>query len=387
MGRKSTIAEIEQQLGKPISLYLAEAIRDGKKPPEIATELGIGTSRIYELIKEANLLGKLKHAAKRRPQDIGELKSALDDFLKDKETGGRSPKTLSNYRETLTSFLWWLGENGKPGTITAFSKENLRDFLYYIKTTPVRFGGKSTASRRLMKANTVNAYWRILRVFGYWLEREELIEKNPVKRLDQPKREKRQPEDLPNEILAKVLESFDDSFTGIRNKTIIMMFLDTGMRLDELVNLDVDQFDLDTRWANIIGKGNKERKICLSPDMLEQLRRYLKVAAPLAKTDKLWIIVDGTPFRRDSLRQMVKGLNIFDPEQRIHPHVFRHIWAKFMAQAHIDTMALKIMGGWEDMRLVSQYAAAYSVEEAWAAHAKASPLTILEGELNDQKSS
>jgi len=340
-------------------------------------ELGLSTSRVYELISEANLKVALKKAARRHPIDTSELKAAIGNFLKDKETGGRSGKTLSNYRDCLTSFLWWLGEKNIPGTTSAFSKENLRDFLYYLKTTEVRFGGKSTASRRPMRANTLHAYWRILRVFGYWLEREELIDKNPVKRIDQPKREKRQPEDLPTEILNTILNSFDNSFTGIRNKTIIKMFLDTGMRLDELVNLDVDQFDLDTRWANIIGKGNKERKICLSPDMLKQLRRYLEIAAPIAKTDKLWITPDGTPLSRGTIRTMVKELNRFDPEKRIHPHLLRHIWAKFMAQSHADILALKIMGGWDDIKLVQQYVGAYSTEEAWAAHGKASPPTTL----------
>lgn len=378
MGRKSQIPALEEKIGKPIYNYLAEAIK-AKKPPEIANDLAISLSTFYDIIKKVGLKEKLKEASTSAiySKSGGELKAVIDEFLRAKTIGERSEQTIRSYHDILYCLLWWLDDQGKPSTLGVFNKEVLTDFFYYLKTSINRFGGKSSSSRRPMMASSIAGYRRVLRALGYWLMRQDKIEKNPVIQIDAPKVPKRLPEDLPDEMILKILNSFKNDFEGIRDKTIIMMFIDTGLRLDGLVNLEADNFNLNTSFASIIEKGNKERKIHITLNMLAQLKKYLELRAPLAKTDKLWITPEGIHFKRESLRQMVSQLNELTPGYRIHPHLFRHVWAKFLMQSNINPLKAQLMGGWADVKLFLHYASAYSGEAAWEGHDEASAITKL----------
>ena len=261
-----------------------------------------------------------------------------------------------------------MADNEKPTTLVAFeSPDYIREYMLYLKNEAQRYG-------KPFQASTRKSHHRILRAFGYWLEAEEKIEKNPMKRVESPRVGKREPEDLPNEVVKGIYNSFDDSFEGKRNKAIIGVFLETGLRLDENVSLTIDQINLETGWANIIGKGNKERTIRLSPFILEALKKYVELRNPVAKSGLLWVNFDGTVFKRDSIRKMVSALSAKFPGHRIHPHLFRHVWARFMAESNVNLLAIAAMGGWTDLDLVQHYASAMSAEKAWQDYEHATPL-------------
>lgn len=371
MGRVSQIPAIEAKVGKPIHKFLKDSIEAGKKVPEMAEEAGISSSTIYEFIKKFDLSGKMKEAIRKTIYGGGggELKDIIDGYLKAKEIGELSPKTLSNYRDVLYAFLKWLVDNDKPTTLVIFeSPEYIRDYMYYLKTEAQRYGKPFTPSTR-------KAHHRVLKAFGFWLEREEKIVKNPLLRVESPKLEIRDPEDLPNEVVKGIMNSFDDSFEGVRNEAIIGTFLETGMRLDEVATLKANQIDLETGWAKIVGKGNKQRTIRLSPPMLKRLKAYIELRNPQAKaTEQLWINFDGSVFKRDSIRKMCSALSAKFKGYRIHAHLFRHIWARCMAEANVNILAIAEMGGWSDIKLVQHYASAISAEKAWKQYETATPL-------------
>lgn len=370
MGRASIIPEIEARIGKPCHKFFKEEVEKGTKPQEIGEMVGISRSQAYDLVKAFNLSATVKEVAKQHLLygESGGLKDLIDSFLKAKEVGDRSEKTLLNYRDVLYAFLKWIADKGKPNSLVIFeSPDHLREYMLYLKNEAIGHG-------KPLQASTRRLYYRVLRAFGYWLEAEEKIEKNPMKRIESPKVGKREPEDLPNEVVAGIYEGFDDSFEGIRNKAIIGVFLETGLRLDENVSLTIDQVNLETGWANIIGKGDKERKIKLSPFILEALKQYVELRNPIAKTDSLWIDINGQVFSRDGIRRMVHALNDKFPGHRIHPHLFRHVWARFMAESNVNLLAIAKMGGWTDLDLVQHYASAMSAEKAWEDYEHATPL-------------
>lgn len=390
MGRINKDAEIEAKVGKPIYNFLTDAAREGKKPADIAQEAGVALSTIYELIKRFNLRDKFKEGAKKMlyTRTGSELKSVIDDYLRAKEVSGRSPKTLENYKGSLYQFLWWLQETNRPAVTGILENEvTLNDYLYYLKTEPVRFGGKVAGARKPMQASSINTHFTTMKAFQRWCEKKELIKKAGIMKLDRPKVQKRLPEDVPDEILARILNSFDESFVGIRNKTIVMTFLDTGLRLDGCVNLEADQFDLETGWGQIIEKGDKERRIHLSTNALAQLKKYLVLRDPVARTNKLWINQDGEHFGRGPIKVMVRELNEYsDVKHNIHPHVFRHIWCKYLAINKVNPLDGKLMGGWADIQLYMYYSSAYTSAEAWTEHDRVSPITKLlgKGDGNEQ---
>lgn len=373
MGRISTIPQIEEKLGKPIREYLTEAIEGGKKPPEIAQDLEVSLSQVYELIKSTGLKEKLKEISRKTyTGQSGELKSIIDQFLNDKQAASRSPKTILNYRDVLSKYLWWLDQEKRPATLAEWNANSIRDFLHYLQTTEVRFGGKSTSSRRLVKINTLLAYRRIFRAFENWMILQGITKSSEIKKISAPRREIRMPEDLPDELINKILDAFDEnSFVGLRNKAIVFTFLKTGLRLDEMVNLEASQIDLESGRFQLIGKGNKQRLICLIPENVKLLQRYMELREKIAKTSKLWVIPEGTHFNRNSLRMMVKGLNRLDPKKRIHPHIFRHCWAHRLRRAGVRESTMLKMGGWARMEEVLLYSSAFTEDDAWKEGIKA----------------
>lgn len=385
MGRKSQIPQLEAKIGQKIYAYLSEAIKQGKKPPEMAAELDISVSQTYNLIDQCNLKDKLKEAGRIAVGVSGELKDLIDEYLRAKEVAELSSKTIENYRDFLYNFLWWLDYEGKPPTLGSFANPaTSEDFQNYLRVTEVRFGGKSSSARRPIKPSSRKAYRRILRAFGYWLVKRDYLEKNPIIKTESIRVEKRLPEDIPDEILLKILNSFDSTFIGIRNKTIIVLFCDTGLRLAGIVGLQMGQIDVETGWAKVIEKGDKERLIRVSPTALQQLNTYIKVREPLARVKHLWITATGDIWERDAIRQFVRTLNQYStPEHWVHPHAFRHVWAKHLALSDVNPLKAQVMGGWEDIELYQHYARAFSSETAWDNAAAASPITKLLGEGTD----
>lgn len=396
MGRKSIIPEIEAKISQPLKEYLVEAIKNGKSPPEIASELGVSQSLAYDFISKYGLKSKLTEARRQAAAGVkeGELYEAIEDYINWKKRSGFTEATLRNTRQFFRSWTWWLDYAKVPTDIDhACSVESVEAFMDYCREVTPRFGGKNAASRRPMSKRTYNNILTNLIAFLHYLEDvKEAIETKEVtkikKTVPKVKEEEKTPEDLPDEIIKKIRNSFDNSFEGIRNKAILTVFIETGMRLDGVNHMKRHQFNLETGWGKVVEKGKKERDIRMSAALLETLKSYIPRRDKIAKCDDLWIKADGSRFPYGAIEKMVMGLNqpLADdlkrlcPGQRIHPHVFRHIWAKFLVESNVGIQAIADMGGWNDLKLVQHYARAHQKRLAWSEFEKASPLkNIMEG--------
>jgi site-specific recombinase XerD len=370
MGRKSQIPEIEAKLGQSLKPYLTERIKEGKSPQDIKDLLGVSLSQVYDLIKFYELKEAIKEARRVAllPVNEGELKALVDKFLQSKVNSECSELTVYNLRVSMNSFIWWIEHTDRPATLANYTPQTISDYLNYLKTEPVRFGGIAASSRKPMKPISRLKHRTHHKNFGNWLVLHDHLEKNPVDKVEKIKVSKEEPEDLPDEILEKVMAGFNGSFNGLRDKNIVSMFLSTGMRLAGLESLKIDTFDLDTGWGKIIEKGKKTRRIKLPPSMRNLLREYITARGSLAKSDYLWVHPDGNRFARGSIKDMVNKLNdLYDSgERRIHPHLFRHLWAKNLARAQVNPLSATIGAGWEDIKLYMYYARAYTAaNEAW----------------------
>jgi site-specific recombinase XerD len=379
MGRKSQIPELEAKLGGvSFKHWLTERVKEGKSPTEIKDLLGVSLSQGYDLINEFGLKDVMKQARKAMETGIqGELRTMFDDYYRDLEIGNRSDKTIINLKNSFGNFLWWLNEFNRPCTLANFTTLTCKDFLYYCQTTAPRFGGKSAPSRRPLQALTLISYRAQLHAFGTWLEQQGKIErgKNPVDLVPKIKKPKREPEDLSDETVNEILNSFDESdFDGLRNKSIILFFIGTGMRLEGVEQLKADTFNLETGEGRIIEKGNKERPIILLSELREQLKKYMTARVEIPDADKewLWITREGKRFTRSCIKTMVQGLKRFD--KRVHPHLFRKLFTKAMVEGLTPVQHIMTMGGWSNLQLVMKYAEAYAKKKHWDDIDKYSPL-------------
>jgi len=229
-----------------------------------------------------------------------------------------SPYTLRNYRTDLLDFARYFVEHENIGPLGA-DRQSFRSYL-----AAARNSGVVTASLT-RKVSTVRNFFR-------FLVREGRLETNPLAGVSAPKRERRLPTILTKEHLTALIASADEDTTqGIRNRAILELMYAGGVRLSEVVGVDLRNLDLSERTLLVCGKGNKERMVLFGAPAEHALRWYLKEARPRLVADDtpaLFLNRAGQRLSGRSVQQIVRrhalcaGL-----DERVYPHLLRHSFA------------------------------------------------------------
>ena len=229
-----------------------------------------------------------------------------------------SPFTLRNYRSDLLDFTRYL-EDYEDLTPLGVDRPAFRRYL-----AAARESGSVTASLT-RKVSTIRNFYR-------FLVREGHLQTNPLAGVSAPKRERRLPSILTKEHLAALIQSADQQTPqGIRNRAILELMYAAGVRLSEVVGLDLKHLDLAERTLLVRGKGNKERMVLIGAPAEQALRRYLAEGRPKlagGEAQALFLNRDGNRLSGRSVQQIVRrhalraGL-----DQRVHPHLLRHSFA------------------------------------------------------------
>ncbi|MBU8909004.1 tyrosine-type recombinase/integrase [Desertibacillus haloalkaliphilus] len=211
-------------------------------------------------------------------------------------------------------------------------------------------------SKKLMKVTTINTRLRALRAFYNYLYKDNLIDNNPMKNIKLLRDRQKTIETLDNkeiELLVKTIRK-QKTFIGFRDETILLVFLDTGVRLSELVGIEVD----DVRDNKIIIRRTKnlfERVVYLSDTTKEQLKRYITIRGNV-ETNKLFINHDENELKPHSIQtRFYKYGNEANITKRVSPHTFRHTMAKRMIMAGVDAFTLMTILGHSDMTITKRY--------------------------------
>lgn len=205
----------------------------------------------------------------------------------------KSPNTIKEYNYDLNNFLKFIlyhfkltnekdikNINIHDMTIETIKKITLDDihaYLFYLKNNY-----QSKAATRARKVASIRVF------FNYLTSKTNLLEKNPAQNLETPKQDKRIPKYLSLDDSKKLLEiaMSDDDRNKERDYAIITLFLNCGMRLSELVGINISDINFKDEKLNVIGKGNKERTIYLNKACINAINSYMKVRPRNAvKTD------------------------------------------------------------------------------------------------------
>ncbi|MDO4411847.1 site-specific tyrosine recombinase/integron integrase [Cutibacterium sp.] len=251
-------------------------------------------------------------------------------FLTAKEVEGCSPRTISYYESTIRHMV-----NTIDKPYTQVESDDLRKYL-----------SDYEATRRAGKV-TIDNIRRILSSFFSWLEDEDYIVKSPVRRIHKVKTATVAKEVLSDEDL----ETLRDSCTNARDLAIVDMLATTGMRVGELVDLDIADIDLQERECVVTGKGNKQRPVYFDARAKLHLQAYLKSRDD--DSSALFVSLGASASRlsiggvESRLRELGKACGV----GRVYPHKFRRTLAthaidkgmpieqvqKLLGHARIDT--------------------------------------------------
>ena len=276
-----------------------------------------------------------------------DLQNQIKGFALSCQTEGKSPKTIEWYTCFLQRLLQFLQLYNYPTDVGEIDKTHIRFFIIYLQQQ-----AKTPHTDKPLSSATVQGYIRTLKVFFSWLLREEYIESNPMTKIPVPRAPVKVINTFNHEHIEKLSTLCQTSNgSGYRNLTIILLLLDSGIRVNELVNIDINDLDLTEGYIKIrIAKGNRERLVPVGSIVQKSLWKYLNQyrSQPLTrKVTALFLGEHGLPLTKSGVQQMLRrsGRTAGVTGVRCSPHTFRHTFAKNYLLNGGDIFSLqKILG-------------------------------------------
>ena len=314
------------------------------------------------------------------------LQSLVRGFILTKKTDGRSPRTVHYYEGMLRHFLWYATKENWPANAGLITEWHIRELLNYVASETNRWGLNGNGSERcqcLASYSTVHHYYATLRVFFNWCVGEGFLVQSPLAKIKLRNPSPKVIQPYPLDEIAKMLAVCDYDyqhnarFLGSRNKAIVLMLLDTGVRVSEIGNINLEDIDTERGWVKVRGKGAKERVVRIGAAAQRALWRYL-VHRPDTEKGQLWLTEEGTPLRPSGIQMVIKRLKQrAGVASRGNCHRFRHTFALNFLRADRNPFNLQYLLGHSDLRMVRHYTATLGMEDALKAHEKASPADLL----------
>lgn len=290
---------------------------------------------------------------------------AFIDYLKFEKR--YSPHTVRSYQDDLTQFGDWLVKEGEKGRapIRNAASPIIRSWLAALKE-----GGMSSRSIN-RKISTLKSYYK-------FQLRQGLMDKSPMTVIISPRASKRLPvfvEQKDTETLFRYIE-FPDTWEGRTHRMILELLYGTGLRLSELINIKPGQFDSRQRTLRVLGKGNKERILPLSPPLSDALKNYIaEKAKQLQDYDDKVVLVNGKGrklYPKYVYLAVKHYLSLVTTVDYRGPHVLRHSFATHLTNNGADLNAVKELLGHASLAATQVYTH-NSIEKLKAVHKKAHP--------------
>ncbi len=207
-------------------------------------------------------------------------------------------------------------------------------------------------------ARSIQRRLSAVRTFYEFLIREGGCRLNPAHEVRAPKSKKRLPAALDADQMGRLLEFRADDTLSARDKAIMELFYSSGLRLSELVNLDLPALDLADRTVRLIGKGNKTRIVPIGRFAIQALQNWLRERAALPRADALAVFV-GRSGRRLTPRAVQLRVGTWARRMslpvHVHPHMFRHSFASHLLESSTDLRGVQELLGHADISTTQIY--------------------------------
>jgi len=278
---------------------------------------------------------------------------------------GLSARTLETYLASVDELGAFLAQSGRGDAIP--TTQDIRAFV-------------ASLLGRSLARTTISIRLRSIRCFFNFLAREEAIDTNPMAGVEIPRLPGRYPEVLTEaEIKAMLATARQRTWAGTRNRAMLLTFLDTGVRLGELIGLNLGDLDLQAARVRVRdGKGERERCVFAGRTLLRSLRTWLDTRGTGQESWPLFVTHGGARLDRRNVQRILERISASAglDGKHIHPHLLRHTFATHYIKNGGDPFSLQRILGHSDIKTTMIYVnlAGVGLREA---HAKASPVDRL----------
>lgn len=297
---------------------------------------------------------------------VDDLESAIDLFLRDGKIRNISPHTIGFYRQELNKFKKLLEKqkiNTAPHTISEqIIKENI--ILHLMDEG--------------LKETSINCILRAIRAMFNFLVKEGHLIQSPMRKMSLIRQKKTIINTFTtNQIHLLLAQPDQKTFIGVRDYTVLALFLETGVRVRELVDIKLGDINWTDGVIKIDGKNNRQRLVPFQSTMKKQLTKYTQLRGKL-EHDLLFVTIDNTPI---TIRQIQEQISHYGRKAgiegvRCSPHTLRHTFAKMSVQNKANIFALQAVLGHANLDQVRTYVNLFS-NEVRDDHRKFSPLEKL----------
>ncbi len=296
-----------------------------------------------------------------------------------------SPKTIEYYQMCLDGLLFFARREQWPPT-DQLTRDHLRDFMDYLDTEAHRWDGDGRrCTYQQASPATVHHYMKVTKTLFTWAVEEQYLRESPAMTLRLPNPRYEEIEPYSDEEIAALLATCEgdiqrrNRYLGVRNKAIVSIFIDTGLRLTELADMKLSELDPALQQVRILGKGNKWRTVPINGEAKKALKTYLTQYRPsIPGEDAVWLTDDAQPMTSDGVRMVIDRLKV---RARVtsggSAHRFRHYYATRYLENGGDINTLRLLLGHSTLYMVLRYTRFVEGRRALASSQPYSPLDRL----------
>ncbi len=291
------------------------------------------------------------------------LEKAIDLYLATLATEGKSPRYLDWLKDRLRYFTTYLHKTqGETIRFQDLIVEHGRGFVRELMEREVKYSSHPLHAVKNGKLSVqyIHGCGRAVRSFSSWAYEEGYLEENVMQRLKLPKLPTTQPEPLNEEEIRRVLAvSLDGTLERLRNFSMMMLFLDTGLRLNELVSLKQSRIDFVIGEMTILGKGNKERKVPIGSQAKKALIDYLSKERPGPENqrdaDCVYLNADRHPITNEVAEKVFQRVKKAAGLSRFRPHICRHMFSVRYLMNSGNVFSLQKILGHSSLEMTRKY--------------------------------
>jgi len=322
-----------------------------------------------------------------------DIRTAIQDYITFHEVENSSAFTIVNHRKQLGYFREWLASAHDVADTDDIQLAHLRGWMSYLQKSPGRRGQKRSDS-------TVYRYGMSMLAFLHWLEQEEVIVKPITTRFRLPHVEQKFIPTYTASDIGKLLEACEEGDEAkprlrkaltARNRAIVTVLVDAGLRRSEIVGLRLCDVDRELRLLVVHRKGNKWQQVPVSRDGFKPLHEYLTKHRPYLaklggsttarKEDKVFLSVRGEPMTPEALSLLFKRLRKRTgiTNKRVSAHNCRRYMATTQLAAGRSPLDVQRQMGHTTLKMTNHYYS-QTVEQLQRSHEQYSPLHVQKSE-------